>query len=138
MSLVKLQGTPSCFVCGNENDNPRSLGLNIFWDNESRYTSISFIPDESWCGYEGMVHGGLLAAIIDDAMAWSIKASDDDIYVTGKLTISFRKGVRCGKKYVAHGFLERKEGRRAYTSAVIKDEEGNTCVEGEAIFIRAK
>jgi len=138
MSLKVLPGTPSCFVCGDRRENIRSLELDICWDEEGKHTSISFIPDNSWSGYEGIVHGGILAAILDDAMAWAIKALDDRTYVTAKMNITFKRPVQLNKRYCANGFLVRKEERRAYTSAIMQDENGNTCVEAEAVFVLAK
>lgn len=138
MSLKVLPGTPSCFVCGDRRENIRSLELDICWDEEGKHTSISFIPDNSWSGYEGIVHGGILAAILDDAMAWAIKALDDRTYVTAKMNITFKRPVQLNRRYSANGFLVRKEERRAYTSATIQDEKGNACVEAEAVFVLAK
>jgi len=138
MSLKVLPGTPSCFVCGDKKENSRSLELNICWDEDDEHTSISFVPDGSWCGYEGIVHGGILAAILDDAMAWAIKALDDRTYVTAKMNVTFKRPVQLHGHYSASGFLDRKEERRAYTSALIQDEDGNTCVEAKAVFVLTK
>ena len=138
MTLKALPGTASCFVCGDKKVNARTLELNIYWDEEAKCSLISFVPNDTWCGYEGVVHGGILAAILDDAMTWAIKSFDEKTYLTAKLTIAFKRMVMPGERYSARGFLLRKESRRAYTSAVIEDAEGNICVEGNAIFVRAK
>ncbi|HOP52582.1 MAG TPA: PaaI family thioesterase, partial [Synergistales bacterium] len=73
MAMEKLEGSRGCFVCDRSGTNPRSLGVTLFWNDDEQQTVIPFTPDDSWCGYEGIVHGGILTALCDDAMAWSAK-----------------------------------------------------------------
>ncbi len=51
-----------CFVCGEAN--PSGLGLTFWQDDETVWTE--FTPDERYQGYPGIVHGGLLYAILDE------------------------------------------------------------------------
>ena len=133
--LEKLPGSPGCFVCDNDGSNPRSLRLHLMWDKEKKEVHIPFAPDETWCGYSGLVHGGILASIFDDAMAWAVRQNGGEWGVTADFHIRYRKPVTAGGKYTVKGRVEESRGRRTKTSAQIVDAEGKVLAEADALFI---
>lgn len=134
--LEKMTGSKGCFVCGNPlKDNPRSLGLDIFWDEKTGEIVIPIDPESSWCGYENTVHGGIIAAIADDAMAWSVRQNIGRWGVTARMKLAYRKPVRTGEKYVAKGSVEKTKSSRVTTKCNITDDSGKVIVEAEALFI---
>jgi uncharacterized protein (TIGR00369 family) len=126
---------PGCFVCGSTESNPRALNLAIFWNEEEHHTEIPFKADETWCGYKGIVHGGILSAITDDAMAWALRETCADWGVTGSLSIRFLRPVLTGKPYTALGWVEEHKGRKVATKAQILSEDGTIHVEAKALFV---
>ena len=63
MSAKTVQAQ-KCFVCGSEN--PRGLKVPfIFEDDKVR---AEFTPDGDLCGFDGIVHAGILFALADEAM----------------------------------------------------------------------
>jgi acyl-coenzyme A thioesterase PaaI-like protein len=54
-----------CFVCGT--GNPIGLGVRFRVDGD--LCRGEFTPDERHMGYEGVTHGGILFALLDDVMA---------------------------------------------------------------------
>lgn len=133
--MKELPHTPTCFVCGEAKLNKRTLGLKLFWDEVTKQVVIPFEPDESWCGYEDMVHGGILAAIIDDAMAWAAKRESQSFYVTAKMELLFRKPVFLGKTYRALSKMTMQKGRKVFTEAEILDENDLPCVSAKGLFV---
>jgi len=133
--MKEMPHTPTCFVCGEAKLNKRTLGLKLFWDEATKQVVIPFVPDESWCGYEDMVHGGILAAIIDDAMARATKMESQDLYVTAKMELLFRKPVLLGKSYRACGKVTTRKGRKVFTEAEILDENDLPCVSATGLFV---
>ena len=59
-----------CFVCGSKNE--AGLHLSIVSGDEGARTE--FQPDARWEGYPGVVHGGVLSALLDDLMYHAIHA----------------------------------------------------------------
>lgn len=138
MPLEKLAGSKGCFVCGNRKDNPMGLGLTIYWDSEAKTTVIPFEPAQGWCGYEGVVHGGILAAIGDDAMAWAAQHQESIWAVTARMETRYRRPVKLGQSYTARGEVISRKGRRIETRAVLEDPQGKTCVEYSGHFVVVK
>jgi uncharacterized protein (TIGR00369 family) len=133
--MEELQGSNGCFVCDRTGENPRSLGLKIFWDDGERRSVIPFAPEASWCGFEGFVHGGILTAICDDAMAWAARKETGAWSVTANLSVRFLRSVKAGSSYEARGSLARQDGKKFHTQAVIHDSAGKLCVEAKAVFV---
>ena len=133
--MEELPGSKGCFVCDGTGENPRSLGLKIFWDVEAKQSVIGLVPEESWCGFEGFVHGGILAAICDDALAWAARKETGAWSMTANISVRFLRGVLAGGSYEARGELARRDGKKFHTHAVIRDQEGKTYVEAKAVFV---
>ncbi|WP_300523491.1 PaaI family thioesterase [Aminiphilus sp.] len=127
--------SPGCFVCGSVESNPRALDLAIFWNEEEHRTEIPFRADETWCGYKGVVHGGILSAITDDAMAWALRETWADWGFTGSLSVRFLRPVMAGIPYTAFGWAEERRGRKVATKAHILAEDGTIHVEAKALFV---
>ena len=134
--MEKLPRSKGCFVCGNSDDNPRSLGLTIFWNDEEKRTEIPILPNSTWCGYEGVVHGGIIASVFDDAMAWAIRKESGSWAVTGEMSIRYLRPVLADARYVIEGRVEKTSGRRIATTALMKDEKGKKVAEANALFIK--
>ncbi len=64
MSKLQLEDDNCCFVCGMEN----SDGLRIHWTVEGLTTSAEFTPDSKYQGWKGVLHGGIIATLLDEAM----------------------------------------------------------------------
>ncbi|MBN1334210.1 MAG: PaaI family thioesterase [Synergistales bacterium] len=134
--LEKLESSRGCFVCGNpELENPRSLGVVIFWDTDKKTTVIPIHPDNTWNGYPGVVHGGIIAAVMDDAMAWSVFKTSGKWGVTAKMSLRYRKAMKTGVEYTVKGKVTSITGKKVATESVIFDYEGNKIAESNALFI---
>ncbi len=138
MAMIKLEGSKGCFVCDRTGTNARSLGVTLYWDEDSQKTVIPFTPKADWCGYEGVVHGGILTALCDDAMAWSAKQASDKWSVTANISVRFLRPVEAGKNYTVSGHASEPEGRKIHTEARILDEDGKVCADARGVFVAMK
>ncbi|MGI6783531.1 MAG: PaaI family thioesterase [Aminivibrio sp.] len=134
--MEKLPRSKGCFVCGSPEENSRSLGVDIFWDGENERTVIKFLPDSTWCGYEGIVHGGIIASIFDDAMAWAARQAAGGWAVTGEMSVRYLRPVKAGMEYTAEGRVSKQSGRRLTTEAALTGEDGKRAAEATALFIK--
>lgn len=134
--MEKLEGSRGCFVCGDPvTENERSLGLEIYWDELNKETFIEIEPENTWCGYENIVHGGIIAAISDDSMAWAVKKNCGQWAVTARMSLTYRKPLKTGQTYSAKGRVLKSRGRKITTSCRIEDTRGEVYTEAEALFI---
>jgi uncharacterized protein (TIGR00369 family) len=58
-----------------------------------------FTPSYLHLGYEGLVHGGILAALVDDAIA-NIWATRGQEAVTAKIEVRFRREAKPGQRLI--------------------------------------
>jgi acyl-coenzyme A thioesterase PaaI-like protein len=91
------------------------------WVEEGKsLTSISFLGS-NLCGHPGIVHGGLLATMLDEGMArccWD--ALPRKLAVTAKLEINYVKPVLTGNYVVLRAETVRVEGRKAWVKGRIE------------------
>ena len=64
MKKLELVDDHRCFACGKENPD----GLRLDWIIEGRTTSTQFTPDRKYQGWKGILHGGIIATLLDEAM----------------------------------------------------------------------
>lgn len=80
---------PMCPVCGDPAVNPATLGVRWWWDEERRLVIGGFQPSPAHAGYENQVHGGILASLADESMAWACAVEVATYCVTGELTLRY-------------------------------------------------
>jgi acyl-coenzyme A thioesterase PaaI-like protein len=103
----------TCFVCGR--DNP--VGLKMKWDQDPEQGEIraTVTLPEHFNGYPGVAHGGVIAAVLDETAGRSILVDGgfDDLMVTARLEILYRRPTPTGVPLLAVGRLLRRDGARA-------------------------
>ncbi len=96
-----------CFVCGEKN--PAGLKLRIRTDPARGESAADVIFPEHLQGWAKIVHGGLLATVLDEAMIYAAGAKGLRC-VTGEMTVRFVKPASTGVAYKLKGrFVEDKE-----------------------------
>ncbi len=68
-------------------------------------------------GHEGVVHGGVLAMLFDDAMGMAFGAMGVTMALTANLSVDYRTPVQADSKVLIRVRLSRREGRKLYFSA---------------------
>lgn len=88
-----------------------------------------FTPSELHAGYEGLVHGGILAALIDDALAniWFLRGEEA---VTAKIEVRFRQEARTGERLVVTAEPTGSRGGLMSARAVVARSDGSVIAEG--------
>ncbi len=97
MSKIKQPNSRHCFICGLEN--PIGLHLHIY-ETEAGVVESQYIAPEHFQGYPGVLHGGIVAALIDEISGRAHMGSDPlnpRFMFTGKLEVKYRKNVPIGK-----------------------------------------
>ena len=92
--MLELPHTPGCLVCGRAN--PHGLHLSLHVDPQTGIVRTSFTPLPEHIGFEGIVHGGVLATVVDEAMVWAATWDGKRFCVCGEMSIRFRANGRIG------------------------------------------
>ncbi len=123
-----------CFGCGRLN--PQGLGLTFFRAAGDEGVWAPFTPAQVHEGFPGMAHGGIISALLDEAMAWAI--SSRGIWaVTGTMTVSYRRPVETGVPIRARGRLVEDRGRKlALAGELRREADGLLLAEATATFVR--
>ena len=133
----KLPRDLTCFVCGKEN--PYGLKL-CFESLDELNVSANFVPAEHLMGFKGVLHGGIISAVLDDAMDWALYNSTSKLYVTSELTVNFKKPAMVCQEYKVLASSIREPGSRVrkieYAKAQILDAKGEIIAEASGKFFQ--
>jgi len=79
-----------CFVCGQ--NNPLGLKATLEVDREAQSASSTLVIPAEFQGWQDMVHGGIISALLDEVCAYAGMTVGHPV-VTGELKTRFRKPV---------------------------------------------
>lgn len=122
----------NCFVC--EAGNESGLRIPFFHDEDRDVVTAHFCLGHEFSGAPTYVHGGIVLAIMDEAMAWAAIAVAGRFAVTTKTTAQFARPVRIGRTYRVEARVGEATEDDIQASAVILDGEGRQPASAEATF----
>ena len=108
-----------CFICGLANVG----GLQVRFFRKGTDAAVATCdPAATFMGYEGLLHGGIAAALLDEIMIKAVLAAGQ-VVVTGRLGIQYHKPISLGDTLQLERRIVSKRGRiiqtegRLYTPA---------------------
>jgi acyl-coenzyme A thioesterase PaaI-like protein len=123
----------TCFGCGE--DNPRGLQLGPHAEIRDGGIHIEYRVPSDFEGFTGIVHGGIVAAILDEAMGMSCsRVHNIHGAVTANLNITFRSPVRTEVPLTIRARAERNE-RKFNCTAQIYGENDELLAEASSLWI---
>jgi uncharacterized protein (TIGR00369 family) len=122
MPLIELPHTAGCLVCGREN--PHGLHLSLHVDTETGIVTADFTPLPQHIGFEGIIHGGVLATVLDEAMVWAATWAGRRFCVCGELNCRFRQSAGVGVPLRVSAQVESLRSRLIETTGTITDSAG--------------
>ncbi|HET8678841.1 MAG TPA: PaaI family thioesterase [bacterium] len=127
-----MRDASSCFVCGPQN----SIGLHAQFAQDGKRIVGEFVPTDLHVGFTGLVHGGILAAVLDDALAWLGYYVGEEL-VTARLAIRYRQPARPGQRLRVEAEETGRRGALRHGRAVLRTDDGQVVAEAEATLLRA-
>ena len=124
MSAVPLPYTRDCFVCGAHN----AHGLHLRFRREGDEVRADFTPQPQHAGFRGIVHGGILATVLDEAMFWAAASTTKRFCLAAELNVRFVSKVTVGQTLTVVARLRADRGRLWESSAELRDAHGKVCV----------
>ncbi|HKK19545.1 MAG TPA: PaaI family thioesterase [Opitutales bacterium] len=124
LNQLRKEGHASCVACIHP-----ELKLDFSLTGPKQlHSSVDFKP--SMCSFNGHVHGGVLAFVIDEAVT-CLLMSEGKYGVTGELKLRYKRPVSAGPTSHVDVRLERNCGRLTKIVATI-NQGGKNCVRAEA------
>ncbi len=128
--MTKQANSRHCFVCGVKN--PYGLHMSFYETGPGEVAAEYTVP-EQFQGYPGVVHGGIIAAMMDEVTGRVFMDGDPPCFmVTASLSIRYRKPVPVGKTLRMTGKVKENKGRVCAAIGEMRDENGQLLVEAEA------
>ena len=125
-----------CLICGLEN--PVGLHLHMY-ETEPGVVETTYTAPDHFQGYPGVLHGGMVAAIIDEISSRTHMGSDPHnprFMFTAKLEVKYRRNVPIGKPLKIIGRAGKSKSRSAEAWAGIYDSETNELLaEGSTLLM---
>ena len=98
----RVVSADSCFVCGEKN--PIGLKARFSIDHEARTSYVRLTLRDDFQGWQDVVHGGILATLLDEACAYACLAQAENC-VTAEINVRYRKPVRVADTVEVFGQL---------------------------------
>ncbi len=120
--------TMECWVCGPQN----RAGLNVRFEpfgqngSEARYTARA-----EHGGWPGVLHGGVLLALMDEALGWSLYFHGSG-GLTARFDARFRQPVPIGSNLIIRAWTLERRGRLVKARAEVRMNTGDGPVLAEA------
>ena len=108
-----------CFVCGSEN--PRGLNAPYYYDGERVRTE--FVPGSELCGFDDIVHGGIVFSLADEAMMHLIWASGLRA-ITAEVTMRYHGYAKVNEKVFVTAEFENIGDRLIKAKCVLLNKDG--------------
>ena len=112
-----------CFVCGPGNDR----GLGVQFQLVDDVCRAEFVPNESYAGYDGVVHGGILFCLLDDVMANWLYLQGERCF-TARAEVRYRQPLPVGTPVRLEGRLLRRKGRVVLIEGKVFRQDNDTIV----------
>lgn len=130
-SPQNLPNSSWCFVCGE--DNHAGLQTRFFVEGDAVKTVLT--PQMYHCGYKNVVHGGVVAAVLDETMGWAAARAIGLMCYTGELTVRYIRHVPADRNSVVSAVAVKAGRRMAVIQATLQGEDGEIYAHAEGKFL---
>ncbi len=128
------QAQNRCFGCGPANVG--GLRLDFFLAEDRSVVCLPVVP-EAFEGHTGLLHGGIIATLLDEAMSKSVRACGFTA-MTRHMEIDYLRPVPSRTPVRIEGRLTRSEGRKHWSEAKILDAHGKVLAAGKGLFVEVQ
>ena len=123
-----------CFGCGL--DNPSGLKLDGFSVHDNAVTA-PFAPDPNFAGFEGVLHGGIVATALDEISAWAAMLTHGVFVFTAKLDIRYRRQAPSDALFTLTGSVIERRGKRLTIHSALRHD-NHLVAQAEGLFVVAQ
>lgn len=130
---VRLRAQPNdgCFACGP--GNPRGLHLH-FESTGCGEIAAEWLPDSAWEGFRGIVHGGIVSTVLDEAMSKAVAASRIEA-LTVELRVRLRHNVAPARPLRVRAWIDFQRRRVTRAEATLTSADGTEFAHAWGTFL---
>ena len=133
--MQSLPHTHSCFVCGESNP----AGLKLRFETDGRIVRTRFMPGPEHIGFKGVVHGGIVATVLDEIMVWACAVQTRRFAFCAELSVRYQQPVAPGDELIVTAELVTNRKDRIYeTKGTIVSAGGITLAEATGKYMPIK
>lgn len=126
---AEIQST--CFVCGPTHP----IGLRIKYElTGDGAMNARWVPSRAWEGFRGIIHGGIVCTVLDEAMSKAVAASAGEA-LTAEMRVRFRRRIQPGQELAIRGWIVDRSKRRIRTEAVVAGADGEEFAHAWGTFL---
>ncbi|MCS6908738.1 MAG: PaaI family thioesterase [Anaerolineales bacterium] len=132
---LRQANSRGCFICGLEN--PAGLRL-VFYEEQPGEVFADVLLEPKYEGFPGMAHGGVVAAMLDEACGRALMGSDPRnprFMYTARLEIRYRQPVPLNRRLRLQGKALQDRGRIATAEAALLNAEGKVLADAKALLV---
>jgi len=128
---IEARRQSTCFACGSQNGH--GLGLR-FETGTDGSVHASWRPRGEHEGFEGIIHGGIVSTVLDEAMSKAVAAAGEP-GLTCHLEVRLRRYVAADESLSIRGWIVERRRRRVRAEAELRDARGFEKAHGWATFL---
>ncbi len=129
--LENFDADGTCFACGPHN--AAGLHMNFKSDGKTIYSWLR-VP-RHLCGWQNLLHGGVIATILDETMSWTAHHLIKKLILTRSISIDFLQPAHVDTTLRAEGYIHRiKSERQAELKARLVNEKEKVCAHATGSF----
>ncbi len=130
---MKFETYGNCFVCGE--NNPGGLRLNFEIDKEQKTLKTTFVASPTFQGWDGIVHGGMICTLLDEAMAKLVYELGYQA-VTATLEVKFKKPAPILEPLLVYGEIMEVSKRLIKARSSVAKEDRTILAVGTSTFVK--
>ncbi|MBV8196007.1 MAG: PaaI family thioesterase [Candidatus Dormibacteraeota bacterium] len=110
------------------------VGLHLQFELDGERIVTEWTPAEEHAGFPGFVHGGLIAAVLDDTMG-RFAALYRRFLVTARMDVRFREAAPLGVTLRVEGWCTRHQRRALHAEGRVLTPEGTVVAESTGVYL---
>lgn len=123
-----------CLVCGRANP----IGMQVQFVATLNGAEATIKPAAQYQGYPGVLHGGMVTALMDDAMWWAVYATHRAITLTAEIHVRYKKPTPVEQELLVRAEVTAARANRLFvTAAKIIGPDGAVLAEATGKFMAA-
>ncbi len=116
-----------CSGCGQHNP----IGLKLAFRKDGNGVRAEFTAGEAYQGWPGIVHGGILMCLLDEAAGWAVYGEGIRC-VTAKMQVELKRPAPVNKPLIITGKVTRRSRRLVEMEAAVTMQDGTVVALGKA------
>ena len=96
--------------------------------------TATWTPSSACEGFRGIVHGGVVSTVLDEAMSKAVAATGSEV-LTAELRVRFRRHVTSGDVFLIRGWIVKRNRRLIETEAALTAPDGTEHAHAWASFL---